>query len=123
MMRLLTLGLVALVMGVVGTAPVVVAAQDSASARAPEGMALVPAGTFTMGSDQEDHFGDHTIRAMSDANPRHQVNVPTFYMDKTEVSNAQYKKYCDATGYPVPPHWKNGTFATGEDSLPVWNVN
>lgn len=95
-----------------------------AEAPAPEGMVLVPAGEFLMGSNQQDKEGaDHTIREYSDAYPEHKVNVPAFYMDKTEVTNAQYKKYCDATGYPPPPHWKNGTYAAGADQIPVYNVN
>ena len=74
----------------------------------PEGMIFVPAGAFNMGSSKGDIHNQHDIRLFSDAQPEHKVNVPAFYLDKTEVTNAQYKKYCDATGYPAPPHWKNG---------------
>jgi formylglycine-generating enzyme required for sulfatase activity len=51
----------------------------------------VPAGTFTMGS---------SINA--DEQPIHDVYLDEFYADKFEVTNKQYKRFCDATGRPYP---------------------
>jgi eukaryotic-like serine/threonine-protein kinase len=51
------------------------------------------------------------------------VTLPPFYIDRTEVTNAQYKRYCDATGYSTPPHWKDGTYPESEAELPVTHVN
>ena len=31
--------------------------------------------------------------------PIRKIDVPSFYMDKTEVTNAQFKRFVDATGY------------------------
>lgn len=93
------------------------------SVKAPEGMVLVPGGPFSMGTDEEDHTGDHTIRQFADANPRHTVEVGPFYMDKTEVTNAQYKQFCDATHYPAPPHWKGSAYPDGAAQVAVYNVN
>lgn len=98
-------------------------AQDEASKNAPEGMVLVPAGDFNMGTSRGDMHGTHDIRLFSDAQPEHKVNVPAFYIDKTEVTNAQYKKYCDATGYPAPPHWKGGQIAAGEENVPITRID
>ncbi len=98
-------------------------AQDDAAKNTPPGMVYVPAGAFNMGTEKGDMHGTHDIRLFSDAQPEHKVDVPAFYLDKTEVTNAQYKKYCDATGYPVPPHWKNGQFAEGEAEVAVSLVN
>gem|GEM_PF-5838659 len=42
-------------------------------------MVYVPAGPFIMGTDEE-HNTDYTIRSYSDANPRHTVNLPAFYI-------------------------------------------
>ncbi len=95
----------------------------SAQNNTPEGMILVPAGAFTMGTQKGDIHNQHDIRLFSDAQPEHQVNLPAFYLDKTEVTNTQYKKYCDATGYPMPPHWKNGQIPEGEAEVPVSRVN
>lgn len=84
----------------------------------PEGMVLVPAGPFTMGTDHEGG-----ILSEGDAGPAHEVRLPGFYIDKTEVTNAQYQQYCDATGYAPPPYWKNGKYAAGAGNQPVRFVN
>jgi formylglycine-generating enzyme required for sulfatase activity len=49
-------------------------------------MVLIPAGDFLMGDDQH----------LDDEKPAHTVTRPAFYIDKYEVSNAQYKQFCDA---------------------------
>ena len=113
--------LVFLVLAVPGQNPV--AAQDDLLAqKTPEGMVYVPAGEFTMGSSRGDMRTTHDIRLFSDAQPEHKVNVLAFYIDKTEVTNAQYKKFCDVTGQSVPPHW-NKTFPVGEENVAVMRVN
>lgn len=55
------------------------------------GMVLVPGGVFDMGGDNN--------QASEDEYPKHKVQVDPFYMDVTEVTNAQFKKFIDATGY------------------------
>jgi formylglycine-generating enzyme required for sulfatase activity len=60
------------------------------SAPAPEGMVWIPAGEFSMGSNEE---------AFIDARPIHRVRVKGFWMDKTEVTNEQFAKFVKATGY------------------------
>jgi len=55
------------------------------------GMVEIVGGTFTMGDDQE--------QARSDEVPKHVVRIETFWMDKTEVTNAQFNEFVDATGY------------------------
>lgn len=57
-------------------------------------MLLIPAGEFLMGSDTS---------ADEAAKPPRKIPLPAFYIDKTEVTNAQYKEFCDATGKPYPP--------------------
>ena len=54
----------------------------------PEGMVLIPAGEFQMGSDDED--------ARLDEQPVHTVHLDAFYMDEYEVTNAQFKAFVDA---------------------------
>jgi len=55
------------------------------------GMVLIPGGTFDMGGDGGE--------AQADELPKHRVQVHAFYMDATEVTNTQFKKFTDATGY------------------------
>jgi formylglycine-generating enzyme required for sulfatase activity len=60
---------------------------------------LVPAGEFTMGSD-------------SDSDPRnssHILSLAAFYMDKYEVTNAQYAD-CVTAGVCAPPHYTKSDF-------------
>jgi len=54
-------------------------------------MIWIPAGEFTMGSD------DETSKAHE--KPAHQVKVDGFWMDATEVTNAQFRRFVKATGY------------------------
>ena len=54
-------------------------------------MVLIPSGTFEMGSVNKEGFYDEY--------PRHVVKINSFWMDKTEVTNAQFKKFVDETGY------------------------
>lgn len=56
-----------------------------------EGMVFIPGGNFDMGGDNEE--------ARSDEFPKHQVTVSSFWMDIAEVTNSQFKKFVDATGY------------------------
>jgi gamma-glutamyl hercynylcysteine S-oxide synthase len=79
----------------------------------PEGMVLVAAGSYTIGRDDGDDI----------EKPIHKVNLIAFFIDKTEVTNAEYKKFIDATGHRTPPHWKNGLYESGKDNFPVVQVS
>jgi formylglycine-generating enzyme required for sulfatase activity len=63
-------------------------------------MVLIPAGKFKMGSDD----------GFEDEKPVHTIYLNAFYMDKYEVTNAQYKKFMDATGRKAPPYWDDERF-------------
>lgn len=53
-------------------------------------MALIPAGTFFMGSNEP---------GLDDVRPVHQVHLDSFWIDKTEVTNEQYARFVKDTGY------------------------
>ncbi len=55
------------------------------------GMVLILGGTFDMGGDNE--------QASTDEYPRHKVQASPFYIDVTGVTNAQFKKFVDTSGY------------------------
>ena len=77
----------------------------------PEGMVLIPAGEFEMGST------DGTLAEK----PVHTVYVDAFYMDTCEVTNAQYKQFVDAN-----PEWQEGRIPDAyhhTNYLIGWNGN
>ncbi|XP_036122794.1 formylglycine-generating enzyme isoform X2 [Molossus molossus] len=59
---------------------------------APAKMVLIPAGVFTMGTD------DPQIKQDGEA-PARRVTVDAFYMDAYEVSNADFEQFVNATSY------------------------
>lgn len=82
----------------VGLATAFVASLSSMAAAAEQpssdkDMVLIPRGEFTMGSNEH-----------SDE-PRHQVVLDSYSIDKYEVSNVRYKAFMSATGHPAPAYW------------------
>ncbi|HWB24066.1 MAG TPA: formylglycine-generating enzyme family protein [Chitinophagaceae bacterium] len=65
----------------------------------PDGMVWIPGGEFSMGSINPVGLDSGGNLAMNDARPVHRVYVDGFYMDATEVTNAQFAKFVEATGY------------------------
>ena len=91
-------------------------------------MVLIPAGDFQMGSDDSD--------ADDDEKPVHTVYVDAFYIDKYEVTNAQFKAFVNANpqwqkdkiderfhrgGYLR--HWNGNNYPSGESNHPVTHVS
>jgi len=72
------------------------------AANAPPGMVWIPGGDFMMGTNDE--------QAWPDEKPAHRVRIDGFWMDKTEVTNAQFRKFVEATGYVTTaerkPDWE-----------------
>ncbi|MFT4833562.1 MAG: sulfatase modifying factor 1 [Flavobacteriaceae bacterium] len=64
---------------------------EKASVTDLSGMALIPAGTYVMGGKSD--------QASEDEFPRHDVAISSFYMDVKEVTNADFLKFTEATGY------------------------
>ncbi len=59
----------------------------------PEGMVWIPGGKFIQGASESDDM------AMDHEKPNHAVEVDGFFMDETEVTNAEFKKFVEETGY------------------------
>ena len=59
----------------------------------PEGMVWIPAGVYKQGASAKDKI------ALPHEKPKHSVQIDGFYMDITEVTNAQFSKFIDATNY------------------------
>jgi formylglycine-generating enzyme required for sulfatase activity len=66
---------------------------------APEGMAWIPGGEFSMGAQDPPDMDPVGMTATVDARPVHRVYVDGFYMDTTDVTNAQFAKFVNATHY------------------------
>ena len=122
-------GAVVVLLGLIGAAlwlmpgadaPTVIdepALQLAAELETPTGiMVLVPAGPFVAGDDVDE--------SAKDWNRRRTIELGAYYMDQTEVSNAAYKLYCDATGraYPENPP-ADPSYFEGKPDHPVVNVS
>ncbi|MEE8154093.1 MAG: SUMF1/EgtB/PvdO family nonheme iron enzyme [Phycisphaerales bacterium] len=68
----------------------------------PPGMVWVPGGEFTMGWDGPE--------GRPDERPANRVRVDGFWMDATEVTNAQFRAFVEVTGYVTTaeqiPDWE-----------------
>lgn len=79
---------------------------------APDGMVFVKGGEFTMGSNKGD------VAEM----PAHTKTVKSFFMDKYEVTRADYAKCVEAGKCTAPSIWKDGKFPAGTEKFPVVGV-
>jgi len=80
-------------------------------------MVWVPAGEFSMGSDDIVFWDDNTSRRIHIAAPVHHVHLSKgFWLGKCTVTNAQYRQYCHETGADFPKGSDQG------DNHPVVNV-
>ena len=76
-------------------------------------MVPIPAGVFTMGTD------DPQIKQDGEA-PARRVAIDAFYMDAYEVSNAEFEKFVNSTGYLTEVTglgWGGTTSSVGHFSL------
>jgi sulfatase modifying factor 1 len=85
-----------------------------------KGMVFIPGGSFSMGANNQ--------QADKDEYPKHEVALSAFWIDKTEVTNAEFQKFVNATGYITTaekkPDWEEmkktlpaGTAKPSDDEL------
>ncbi|HEU4388823.1 MAG TPA: SUMF1/EgtB/PvdO family nonheme iron enzyme [Blastocatellia bacterium] len=86
---------------------------STTAAAAPEGMVYVEGGIYYVGRKDGDLY----------AQPQHTVTLAPFYIDRTEVTNAEYKRFVDERLHPVPEGWVDGHFPPGMENAPVINVS
>jgi formylglycine-generating enzyme required for sulfatase activity len=103
------------------------------AAAAPPGMVLIPEGDFDFevngieveGGNDPGVDVQYPWEGEARRFHRHPLHLHAFYMDRTPVTNAQFKKFLEATGYrPKDDHnllrsWKGGTYPQGWDNKPV----
>lgn len=71
-----------------------------------EGMVLIPAGPFRMGTDK---------LAGNESKPIHPVHLDAFYIDTHEVTVGEYKQFLLESGYPISLHSKLSEFSPTDD--------
>jgi formylglycine-generating enzyme len=89
------------------------------------GMVLIKGATFEVGIDKaeipklQEIFGIKRAALFEEAAPRHPVRLDSFYLDRTEVTNAEFKKFIEQnpawTKDMIPAEFHNGKY------LQDWN--
>jgi formylglycine-generating enzyme required for sulfatase activity len=100
----------------------------SCSVSPPEGMVIIPAGPFTMGSDKVDHEGLGQqlglVRPLYvHEHPERRVELKTYFIGRFEVTNREFLKFVEATGAETPPDWKGRKIPAGLERHPVGFVS
>jgi len=67
-----------------------------------ENMVEIPAGEFTMGTDN--------LKTDAQNRPSHKVFLNSYSIDRHPVTNAQYARFVAFTGHRVPLNWSEGKF-------------
>jgi formylglycine-generating enzyme len=78
-----------------------------------EKMIFIPSGTFVMGTNSVSGI----------ASPEHKVSLPDFYIDRIEVSNAEYREFVTRYKHRPPPSWQGGVIPSGQEDYPVVTVS
>lgn len=81
----------------------------------------IDGGAFQMG--RNDISLDSTDGFELSQYPAHPVTVPSFWMDKTEVTNSEYADFIKAKKHPAPSYWINGEPPHGQLNWPVTEVS
>jgi iron(II)-dependent oxidoreductase len=85
-------------------------AETGTAAIGPE-MILIPGGSYIMGKERK----PEEKQAEYIDNPAHKVQISAFYLDKTEVTNSEYFRFCRATGHRLPFFWSLREYRSGLD--------
>ncbi len=92
-------------------------------------MVYVASGEFILGTSDaqiDAWLGEHPTDERSwfeGEQPQCQVNLPGYWIGRTEVTNAQYLLFVQATGQRAPEHWEDGRPPAGLENFPVVNVS
>ncbi len=94
---------------------------------ATDGMVLVPAGKYTMGTSKKQQLKfSEQYRIHPDIfeiRPRREVIVAAFYIDEHEVTIGEYRDFMEATGHRVPIIWLEHGLPRGMDEHAVTGVD
>jgi formylglycine-generating enzyme required for sulfatase activity/serine/threonine protein kinase len=76
-------------------------------------MVQIPGGTFQMGRNE----------GPLQETPAHTITVTPFFMDKTEVTNAEYAEFIRDSHQAPPPEWNGPKPSYGTEKWPVTSVS
>jgi formylglycine-generating enzyme required for sulfatase activity/serine/threonine protein kinase len=82
-------------------------------------MVKIDGGTFQMGLNNVPTQERYDLSQ----SPAHPVTVRSFWMDKTEVTNAEYADFVKGAKYTAPGYWSNGKPPSGQEQWPVTYVS
>jgi formylglycine-generating enzyme required for sulfatase activity len=85
-------------------------------------MLLIPSGVFIHGQGRDGDQDDFNPAFM---NPDFStlIDLPSFYIDKYEVTNQEYDRFLRETGYKPPHYWVNGNIPDGKEHHPVVSLS
>ena len=79
----------------------------------PAGMIFIPPGAFLMGANS----------GPRESQPMLRIHLPAYFIDETEVTNAEYLKFVTGRRYSRPQGWNKGRFPSGRADHPVVGVS
>ncbi len=94
----------------------------------PENMVKIPAGEFTMGSDEIDkeakamQYGARKPWYLNE-HPKRKITLKEYYIDKTEVTNSKYQEFVKAANHTPPKNWNGDKYPEGLGDHPVTMVS
>src|SRR5262245_42874337 len=74
---------------------------------APHGMVRISGGTFRMGSDK--HYPEEV--------PAHRAKVDGFWIDRTPVTNSEFRRFVNRSGARHPEHARASVSATQSPTI------
>lgn len=77
------------------------------------GMVQIPAGSYQVGNGAG---GGQYAAAQS-------IDLPSYWIDRFETTNAEYADFLAETGATVPSSWNGNSYPPGEDDFPVSGVD
>ncbi len=121
---------VAIVLLVIGVLIFIQYKKGAFSLKPVNDMVLIPAGKFLMGStDAQITQGYNLCQEQNQCSlqdyqseyPQHEVSLPNFYIDRKEVSNADYALFMKAKKVAAPQYWNDSDLNSANQ--PVVGVN
>jgi formylglycine-generating enzyme required for sulfatase activity len=104
-----------------GSSPTPANGTTPAVASATAELVKIEGGTFQMGRNDVAQDSKNTYDLSQ--YPARPVVVKTFWMDKTEVTNAEYENFGRETKHSLPSYWRDGKPPAGQEQWPVTGVS